>query len=109
MKKDLEESIKLEVRDSLLKIASAEELVKLQSEAVRFAEEGERLAQSRYRAGNGTQLEVLDAQLALNAARTDLARGIYSHQIAVLELERVTGAIDDASLVEGILRRSGQS
>ncbi len=101
---DLEQRVTLEVKDSLLKMANADELVRVQEEAVKLAEEGERLAQSRYRTGKGTQLEVLDAQLALSAARTDLARATYGHELAVVELERVTGTIDEPSLAEGILR-----
>lgn len=42
-------------------------------------------------AGTATSLEVLDALRDLNTSRTDLAVETYGYQLALRDLERVTG------------------
>lgn len=98
MSLDLEQNILLEVKEAILNVRNAQELANSRREEVRLAEESERLARDRYKAGKSTQLDILDAQLALSIARSGLANATYSHQLAVLELERVTGTVDRPSL-----------
>jgi len=100
---DLKQSILLEVKEAVLNVRNAEELVRARQEEVKLAGESEQLARDRFSAGKATQLDILDAQLALSAARTGLATATYSHQLAVLEVERVTGTVDRPSLSEALL------
>jgi len=60
-------------------------------EDVGIASETLRLATLRYKAGVAIQLEVLDAQNALNAARYALAGGEARYRIALATLQTLTG------------------
>jgi len=103
---DLKQNVLLEVSEAILSIRNAEELVRSRREEVRLAEESEGLARDRFKAGKATQLDILDAQLALTAARTGLATATYSHELALLELERATGVIDRPSGAEALFKRT---
>ena len=56
------------------------------------AEESLRLADSRFKAGAGTQLDVLSAQTALTEARSNEIQARYEYNLANANLDRVTGA-----------------
>ena len=58
---------------------------------VGIASESLRLATLRYKAGVAIQLEVLDAQNALNAAQSALASGEARYRIALATLQTLTG------------------
>jgi outer membrane protein TolC len=51
-----------------------------------------RLAEARFRAGTGTQLDVLSAQTALTEARSNEIQALYEYNVADASLERVTGS-----------------
>ena len=53
------------------------------------------IAQSRYEAGAGTQLEILDAQLLLVQAESDLAVARRDRATAIVELERAVGILGE--------------
>ena len=53
------------------------------------------IAQSRYEAGAGTQLEILDAQLVLVRAESDLALAQRDRAVAIVELERAVGVLGE--------------
>lgn len=93
VQRDAEEKVKLEVKQALLNLKDADELVKSQAENVKQAEEGLRLAQLGYEQGVHTQLEVLDTQLALDSARKNYAEALYAHILAKVMLERATGRL----------------
>ena len=59
---------------------------------VEQAEESIRLAEARYRAGTGTQLDVLSAQTALTEARSNEIQALYDYNVALANLERSTGS-----------------
>ena len=50
-----------------------------------------RLADARYGAGTVTQLEVLQARVALTEARTNQLQANYSHNVAVAAVRRAMG------------------
>lgn len=89
---DAMRSIELEVRVAYSTFVEASEvlasLVKVKEQAV----EALRLANSRYDAGTGTQLEVLSAQTALTDARTTYVRALRDYSVARSRLERAIGA-----------------
>ncbi|MCS7049803.1 MAG: TolC family protein, partial [Verrucomicrobiae bacterium] len=85
-------AIELEVRQAYSDFLQAVELLEAQKKTVEQAEESLRLAEARFRAGSGTQLDVLSAQTALTEARSNEARALYDYNVAVATMERVTGA-----------------
>jgi outer membrane protein len=88
---DTRRSIELEVRQSYSDYLQALELLEAQKKTVEQAEESIRLADARYKAGTGTQLDVLSAQTALTDARSNEAQALYDYSVAVASLERATG------------------
>lgn len=89
---DTRRAIELEVRQAYSDFLQAVELLEAQKKTVEQAEESLRLAEARFRAGTGTQLDVLSAQTALTEARSNEARALYDYNVAVATMERVTGA-----------------
>ena len=55
------------------------------------AEESLRVANTRYEAGIGTNLDVLDAVLACTTAKTNNIQALYDYNINKSQLERAMG------------------
>jgi outer membrane protein len=89
---DTRRNIELEVRQAYSDFLQALELFEAQKKTVEQAEESIRLAEARYAAGTGTQLDVLSAQTALTDARSNEAQALYDYNVAIASLERATGA-----------------
>lgn len=87
---DAVRQVELEVQQAYSNLLTARETVRSLGKNVEQALEALRLANERFSAGAGTQLDVLDARVALTRARiTELeARGEYN--IALAELDRAT-------------------
>jgi outer membrane protein TolC len=92
-KQDLLQTVELEVEQSILSLEDATEFVESQKENVRQAEEGLRLADVRYANDMATELDVLDARLALTQARNNYAQAVYNHMLARLALNKAMGVI----------------
>jgi outer membrane protein len=89
---DTRRSIELEVRQAYSDYRQALELIEAQKKTVEQAEESLRLAEARFRAGTGTQLDVLSAQTALTEARSNEIQALHDYNVAIAALERVTGS-----------------
>ena len=50
------------------------------------------IAQTRYRSGVGTQLELLDSQVAMTRARTNYALAIYDFLVAKADWSNAVGS-----------------
>ncbi len=83
--------MELEVRQAYSDYLQTLELIEAQKKTVEEAEESLRLAVARFRAGTGTQLDVLSAQTALTEARSNEIQALHDYNVAVATLERVTG------------------
>jgi len=89
---DTRRAVELEVRQAYSDYLQALELFEAQEKTVEQAEESLRLAEARFRAGTGTQLEVLSAQTALTEARSNEIQALYDCNVANATLDRVTGS-----------------
>jgi outer membrane protein TolC len=89
---DARRRIELEVRQAFSDYLQALELIESQKKVVEQAEESLRLADARFSAGTGTQLDVLSAQTALTEARSNEIQALYDYNVALATLDRVTGA-----------------
>ena len=89
---DARRAIELEVRQAYSDYLQSVELLEAQKKTVEQAEESLRLAEARFRAGTGTQLDVLSAQTALTDARSNEIQALYDYNVAVATLERATGS-----------------
>jgi outer membrane protein len=84
--------VELEVQTAISRLIEAQELIESQRKNVEQAQEALRLARERTAAGAGTQLDVLDARVALIRAQTTELQARYEFNAALAELDRVTGA-----------------
>lgn len=73
----------------------ATELAEASARVVEQATEAVRLANARYNAGTGTQLDVLAAQVELTTARTNQIQAYYSYNVAVAALRKAIGQADE--------------
>ena len=81
----------LTIRNALLDLDTAREVITLSNDNIVASEESLRLAEERYRVGSGTLLEVFTAQEALVRAKSDLAGAQYDFLIAQARLDGALG------------------
>lgn len=96
---DATRRIELEVRTAYSIFLEAREVLESQKKVLEQADEALRLANSRYEAGTGTQLDVLDAQTSLTDARTTNVRALREYSVALARLQRAVAwdVPDDAT------------
>jgi len=84
--------VELEVQQALDNLDQAKETLLSQTKNVEEALEALRLSQERLNAGAGTQLDVLNSQVQLTQARTNKLQALRDYNVALADLDRVTGA-----------------
>jgi outer membrane protein len=84
----LEAGINLEVKKGFWDLEASEGRIYAQEKNIEQAEEALSIAEVRYRSGAITNLEILDAQLALTRVRLGYLKALYDHNVAVAELEK---------------------
>lgn len=82
--------VELEVQQSFANLRAAREVIRSQQKNVEQAQEALRLANERFSAGAGTQLDVLDARVALTQAQTTEIQSRASYNTELAEFDRVT-------------------
>jgi outer membrane protein TolC len=82
--------VELEVQQAYALLQQARETIQSQQKAVEQALESLRLANERLSAGAGTQLDVLDARVALTQARTTELQARADYNAALAEFDRAT-------------------
>jgi outer membrane protein len=84
--------VELQVRTAWSDLRTARAVLDAQIDNVRTAERSLEIAQARYNAGAGTQVDVLDAQSALTQARGQYVNALRDHSVARSRLIRATGS-----------------
>jgi len=84
----LEAGIDLEIKKAFWDLEASEERIYAQKKNIEQAEEALSIAEVRYKSGAITNLEVLDAQLALTKVRLGYLQALYDHNVAMAELEK---------------------
>lgn len=87
----LKSGIALEVRDIYLTLKSALETIDSAKKAVASAEESYKVSASRYNSGVGTNLEVLDAQVALTQTKINYLQSLFDLGTAKARLNKIVG------------------
>lgn len=87
--------VELEVQRSYANLRAAREVIRSQQKNVEQAQEALRLANERFAAGAGTQLDVLDARTSLTQAQTTevQARAAYNAELAIFDRVTATDTI----------------
>jgi outer membrane protein len=91
-----EEGLKIQILQAQLKMEEARKRIAAQEKSISQAEKALTIAQTRYKSGVGTQLELLDTQAALTRTQTNYAQAVYDFLIAKAEWERAVGWNQDA-------------
>ncbi len=86
-RKKLEEGLKVQVLQSLLKMNESKKRIQAQEKSLQQADKALKIANTRYKSGVGTQLEIIDTQAALIFAQTNYFQAIYDYLIAKSEWE----------------------
>ena len=85
------EQIGVQVRAALNDLMTARETMLAQEKTVEQARKAYSIADTRYRAGAGTMLELNTAQLAETQARLGFSQSIYDYLSAKAEYDRIVG------------------
>ena len=110
------QQVELEVQKAYAQAKVAREVIASQAKVVEQADEALRLAKERLNAGAGTQLDVLNARVALTKARTTQKQALSDYNVALAEYDRATGAeaISDPTIAKfefaqpsGLFRKPG--
>jgi outer membrane protein len=91
IREQVEDWIKLEVTASYLTLKATEKAINSQEKAEEQAQEALKIANARYESGQATNLDVLDAQLALTQARTNKIQAVHDYLVALAALEKAVG------------------
>lgn len=90
---DAEDSVKLDVRNTLRDLLEARESIKIQAEAVRVAQRRVDSTNLFLQAGRAEIRDLLEAQNDLNSAQDSLTDAVVNYRIGELELQRDMGVL----------------
>ena len=88
---DLRNQVRQEVIEAVQRLEEGRARVAVARTQVTLAEEDYRMALKRYEAQVGTNLDVLDARVALNNSRTELVNAVYDTAGAISNLQYALG------------------
>jgi outer membrane protein TolC len=87
----LRNSLALDVRNAYLNLKSVIEMISSAKKAVDFAEESYKVSSLRFNSGVGTNIEVIDAQVALTQARTDYLKAQFDLEVSKARVNKAAG------------------
>jgi outer membrane protein len=89
-----EDRIRLEVRQAFLNLGNAEQNIEASLTALITANEAYRQGRAAYRAGEGTNTDVLDARTALSRAEGNHTQALFDYNVALAALRRAVTTTD---------------
>ena len=93
--RQLELGIEVETRQAFFQARSTYQRIGVARAAVKQAEEGLRIVRNRYESGLFTIVHLLDAEVALQQARTHYLRSLHDYKVALAHLYLAAGVIDE--------------
>lgn len=91
---ELEDQIKLDIRNALRNLLEARESYKIQAQSVVVAERRVASTELFLEAGRAQIRDVLESQEALVSAQNELTAALVNYRVAELELQRDMGALE---------------
>jgi outer membrane protein len=89
------EQVTLEIREAFYNMQDARTAVDIASQVVAKAEEDYAIAQVRYQSGIGTNLDVIDSQGALTAAKLNYTNSLYDYSKYIVQLKQAMGTVTE--------------
>ena len=96
MRTSFELGVRVQTQRAFYQAGSAWQSIAVASKAVDQAEEGLRIVSNRYSGGLLTIVDLLDAQTALQQARTHHYKAMYDYKVARIDLALAAGTIDSS-------------
>ena len=93
-----QDTIQLEVRTAYLTLVAAEKNIQTTKVTVEKAQEDYKIAQVRYSAGVGTNLDVMDAEEKLTLAQTNYYTSLYNYNSSKAALDKAMGIAVDLDI-----------
>ncbi len=90
-KENLGEQIAVDIRQACLDLRQAEAIITSSKDTIGEAKEALKISEISYDNGEGTNLDVLDAQVSLSQVEKNLSEGVYDYLIANAFLDRSMG------------------
>jgi outer membrane protein len=90
-KENLSDQIAVDIRSACLDLQKAQSVVSSQKDSIGEAKEALNISGVRYDNGEGTNLDVIDAQVSLSQVEKNLSEGIYDYLMAQAYLDRTMG------------------
>ncbi len=94
-RRDLIQSIEINIRDTALAVEQANEMVELEKLSLRNASENLDLANKSYTAGVGTNTDVTDAQANYRQAQISLLQAKYNYEIELFKMLYRSGQLSE--------------
>jgi outer membrane protein TolC len=90
-KEDLSEQIAVDIRQACLDLIQAKAIIDSSQDNIEEAKEALKISEVSFDNGEGTNLEILDAQMSLSQIQENYSEGIYDYLMARAFLERTMG------------------
>jgi outer membrane protein len=87
-----EEGLRLQIQSLELRMTEARKRIDGQTKSLGQAQKAVQIAQTRFKSGVGTQLELMDTQVAMTRTQTNYAQAMYDYLMARAEWENAVGA-----------------
>lgn len=86
-----QEGLTIQIQSTRLKMDEATRRIQGQEKNIEQAKKAVSIAETRFKSGVGTQLELLDTQVAMTLAQTNYAQAIYDYLVAKAEWDFAVG------------------
>lgn len=90
----LKDFVSSQVADKILALKKVQRQIEAMKRNVELAEKAYDITTVRYKEGTGTQLEIKNADVELQSARTTLIKSVHDHTVAKAELEKLLGKVN---------------
>lgn len=87
----VEDGLKIQLENAKLKMSEAKQRIDAQAKSVEAATKAVQIAEVRFKNGLGTQVEVIDAQVALTRTQINKSQAVYDYLTSRADWERLSG------------------
>ena len=88
---ELKSAIRAEIEVRVLNFRESQKRIEVQSKTISVAERSYNISRLRFKEGIGSRLELTDAELQLNKAKTNYLQAVYDNLTAAVQLEKALG------------------
>ncbi|NTV98370.1 MAG: TolC family protein [Chlorobiaceae bacterium] len=88
---ELMANIRAEIEIRISNFRESQKRIEVQSKTISVAERSYKISLLRFREGIGSRLELTDAELQLNKAKTNYLQAIYDYLVASVQLDKALG------------------